>query len=109
MDCDGQDPSKQNLGVRILISFYHVPGPSRPRTYTSVVQKKMRIADCLCSEGDADQTLRSDGVHLTKEGYELMGDTIANRLIGIIKPPGVLEPNVFRTFAMADITVRPRI
>ncbi|KAL6717541.1 hypothetical protein ACLMJK_005456 [Lecanora helva] len=26
-----------------------------------------------------------DGVHLTKEGYELMGDTIADRLIDIVK------------------------
>ncbi len=28
-----------------------------------------------------------DGVHLTKEGYELMGDTIADRMIEIIKEP----------------------
>lgn len=32
----------------------------------------------------------SDGVHLTKAGYELMGDTIADRLIEIVKPPGML-------------------
>lgn len=38
-----------------------------------------------------------------------MGDVIADRLIRITKPPGMLEANIFRTFAMADITVRPRI
>lgn len=38
------------------------------------------------------KTCGSDGVHLTKAGYELMGDTVADRLIGIVKPPGTLKP-----------------
>lgn len=37
---------------------------------------------------------RSDGVHLTRKGYELMGNVISDRLIGIIKEqkaPGMLQ------------------
>lgn len=33
-----------------------------------------------------------DGVHLTPEGYDLMGEKIAAALVELIMPPGRLQP-----------------
>lgn len=62
---------------------------------SGATQISVGILESSFTNGNANPSLRSDGVHLTKEGYELMGDTIADRLIDIIKPPGMLEPMYF--------------
>ena len=59
-----------------------------------------------------ERSVADDGVHLTKAGYELMGDTIADRLIEItqeLKPTGVYSQTQAHQSTVSETTGRANI
>ena len=71
-----------------LISHHHQDG-----FYTADVAKAIPWTGM---SQDDRQRIWDDGVHLKKIGYQLMGDTIADRLIEIVKEPSRLWYDLFR-------------
>lgn len=75
----GNDNAQQNEKREILnalVSSYHADGFYTADLATAIPYKSMPV--------EKRKKIWSDDTHFTKEGYELMGDAIADRLVEII-------------------------